>query len=436
MRSAPTIFFSVGEPSGDEHAAHLIRELRRQCPGLKAVGYGGPRMAEAGCELHTDLTRLAVMWILHALVNLSKFLELARRADRYFRQSRPDAVVLVDYPGFNWWIARRAKRHGIPVFYYSPPQVWAWARWRVHKMRRLVEHVLSGLPFEVAWLRARGVQATYVGHPFFDDSDAETLDEGFLAREQANPRRLVTILPGSRTQEVASNLPWLLKAAARIHEAAPEVRFAIAGYKPHQAEMARRMLVGIQLPIEVHAGRTPELIRAAHACIAVSGSVSLELLEQQKPTVVLYQITRFANMLRKVFLRVKYITLVNLLAAENIADEDLKPYDPAQPDAENVPFPEYLTAVDKSQQIAAHVIEWLRDDAAYRRRVDQLAALSAKVGQSGAAKKAASYILAELEHVVEPDQRPTDCVPATEIPPPHFLRPRTAQPHSQRGPFC
>ena len=113
-------------------------------------------MASAGCQLHADLTALAVMWFLRVLLNIHKFLALAGRADRYFRHHRPDAVVLIDYPGFNWWIARRAKAHGIPVFYYAPPQIWAWASWRVKKMRRFVDHVLCSLPFEASWFaRAR-----------------------------------------------------------------------------------------------------------------------------------------------------------------------------------------------------------------------------------------------------------------------------------------
>ena len=164
-----TIFFSAGEPSGDLHGANLIRQLRRLRPEVKCVGYGGPEMAAAGCELHADLTVLAVMWFLRALLNLHKFLALASRADRYFRHQRPDAVVLIDYPGFNWWIARRAKAHGIPVFYYCPPQIWAWGSWRIKKMRRSVDHVLCALPFEATWFRRNGCRATFVGHPFFDE---------------------------------------------------------------------------------------------------------------------------------------------------------------------------------------------------------------------------------------------------------------------------
>ncbi len=142
------IFFSVGEPSADLHGANLMRAIQVRRPGVEFVGYGGPLMAAAGCDLHCDLTALAVMWFLRVLLNLHKFLDLASRADRYFRHQRPDAVVLIDYPGFNWWIAKRAKAHGIPVFYYTPPQIWAWGSWRVKKMRRFVDHVLCSLPFE------------------------------------------------------------------------------------------------------------------------------------------------------------------------------------------------------------------------------------------------------------------------------------------------
>ena len=289
-----TIFFSVGEPSGDLHGANLIRQLQERCPDIKTVGYGGPKMAEAGCQLHADLTALAVMWFARVLLNLHKFLDLGSRADRYFRHHRPDAVVLIDYPGFNWWIARRAKVHGIPVFYYSPPQIWAWARWRVKKMRRFVDHVLCGLPFEEEWLRRHGCNATFVGHPFFDEVLRHPYDEQFIAehREKKRPGTgpffggescsatqtsaenmdlspsvppvdskvkgpLVAILPGSRTQEVTHNLRWFLKAAAIVHQKVPDARFALAAFKPHQAEIARTLIEQSGLPIEICVRKTP-----------------------------------------------------------------------------------------------------------------------------------------------------------------------------------
>ncbi len=448
-----TIFFSVGEPSGDLHGANLIRQLRERCPDIQAVGYGGPKMAEAGCQLHADLTSLAVMWFARALLNLHKFLALGSRADRYFRHHRPDAVVLIDYPGFNWWIARRAKFHGIPVFYYSPPQIWAWARWRAKKMRRFVDHVLCGLPFEEAWLRERGCNATFVGHPFFDEVRRYPYDERFIEElrasscdpgvgwdksaqshqeigenawwdcadlshptvtascDQAGERRdapsppaplpkgegrrgpLVAILPGSRTQEVTHNLQWFLKAAAIVHQKVPGVRFALASFKTHQAEMARPMVEQSGLPIEIFVGKTPEIMRAADCAMSVSGSVSLELLYHATPTVILYWISRPAYFVQGLFRKVKYITLVNLLSADGLEDEDLTPYDPSQADADRVLFPEYLTHEDKSEQIAGHIVEWLTDPAKREARVEALRALRDRVAHGGASDRAADYIL-------------------------------------------
>src|SRR5262245_55396410 len=121
------IFLSAGEPSGDLHAANLIHELKRQRSDIEFVGFGGEHMKANGCRLLYPLCELAVMWFARVLANAHTFLSLVSRADRYFRHHRPDAVILIDYPGFNWWMARRAHFHGIPVFYFVPPQLWAWA---------------------------------------------------------------------------------------------------------------------------------------------------------------------------------------------------------------------------------------------------------------------------------------------------------------------
>ncbi len=410
------IFFSVGEPSGDLHGANLIRQLRTQYESVEVMGYGGPRMEAAGCQLHADLTALAVMWFLRALVNLHKFWDLVSRADRFFRHHRPDAVVLIDYPGFNWWIARRAKAHGIPVFYYVPPQVWAWARWRVKKMRRLTDHVLCALPFEETFFQKHGCHATFVGHPFFDEVRGQQLDAEFLQQFSKQDGPLVTILPGSRTQEVQQNLQEFLRAAALIHAAVPNVRFAIASFKPHQAEMAREAVAASGLPVEVHVGKTPELIHLAECCMAVSGSVSLELLYQTKPTVILYRISRVAYFVQKFFRKVKYITLVNLLAADDPFCEDLTPYDPNQPDADRVLFPEYLTCEDKSSQIAAHIIQWLTDREVCAKRTAALAELKTMVAHGGASRRAAEYLLETLTTDPAPVARPHFQASATDLP--------------------
>ncbi|BBO35431.1 lipid-A-disaccharide synthase [Lacipirellula parvula] len=411
------IFFSVGEPSGDLHGANLIRAFQRRHSDWEYVGYGGPRMAAAGCKLHADLTQLAVMWIARVLVNLHKFIGLLIQADRYFRDERPDAVVMIDYPGFNWWIARRAKARGIPVIYYGTPQVWAWASHRVKKMQRFVDHVLCKLPFEEPWFRERGCNATYVGHPYFDELRNRTLDEQFVAELAKDARPLVTILPGSRTQEVELNTQSFLKAARLIAEQVPDARFAVAAFKESQAETIRKFVAEAGVKAEVYVGRTPELIHSAACCLACSGSVSLELLYHAKPSVILYQISRFGFIVQERYRRVRYITLVNLLTAKEIATpRPAHLYDANDPADARALLPEYLTRTDKSAQLAAHCVEWLTDADARWRRVAALRLLRDQHAGGGASERAADYITNVLA------SHDSGSVTAGKIPPPHMLQ--------------
>ena len=403
------IFFSVGEPSGDIHGANLIRALQKIDPTVEAVGYGGPEMASAGCRLHADLTALAVMWIARVLVNLHKFLGLLSRADRYFRHHRPDAVVLIDYPGFNWWIARRAKAHGIPVFYYVPPQIWAWGSWRIRKMRRYVDHVLCALPFETHWFQERGCNAVFVGHPFFDEVRRHELDADFVASYYDPRHPLVAILPGSRTQEVSQNLKYFLEASRLVSIQVPSARFAVACYKPAHADMAREMIREEGLSMDVFVRKTPELIRLAECCISVSGSVSIELLYHTKPTVIFYRLNRAADRIHKWFVKVKYITLVNLLVSREPFAGRSSSTVGVDTEAEEILFPEYLTSHDKSLEIALHVVGWLSDSALRQKLIDRLKKLKDEVAHGGSSAKAAAYIASAV--------RPQP----NKIPRPHFL---------------
>jgi len=317
------IFFSVGEPSGDEHAAHLIEELRWRHPDLEACGYGGPQMEAVGCDLHYQMTDLAVMGIVRVLPLLSKFVKLARDAERFFQEERPDAVVLVDFPGFNWHIAKRAKAAGIPVFYYLPPQLWAWGSWRVHRVRKYVDRVLCALPFEHDWYTEHGISAEYVGHPFFDEVAAKTLDQDFLETQQKAGGKIVGILPGSRTSEIKRNWPFMLDALWYLHSKHPEVRFLVAGYKEKYVDACRAMLEdsGYELPVEFYVGKTSEIIEAADCCLMVSGSVSLEMLARQTPAAVMFKIDWFETLLKWLLVRVKYISLPNLIADRMVLPE-------------------------------------------------------------------------------------------------------------------
>jgi lipid-A-disaccharide synthase len=373
------LFISAGEPSGDIHAAGLIRALRKIRPEVEVVGFGGPEMKEAGATLLFPLVDLAVMWFLRVLLNLGKFFKLADQAEAYFRDQKPDAVVLIDYPGFHWHIARRARKWGIPVIYYVPPQIWAWGGWRIKKVKRTVDEVLCSLPFEPAWYQARGyANAHYVGHPFFEEQGDRPIDQAFVDAQSSDPRPVVAILPGSRTQEVTRNLPIMLSAAKRLSATLPDARYAVACLHERHRALAAEIVAesgvtGIDLAI--HAGKTAEIIRLARVAWAVSGSVGLELMLEALPTVVLYKVSRFDLLVARRFIRSKYISLVNLLADAEV-------------------FPEYLTPVDVSPELASWAHRWLSEPDARASASRALADLRDRVAQPGAADRAAARVVA------------------------------------------
>lgn len=413
------IFFSVGEPSGDLHASNLIRRLKSHDPAIECVGYGGPKMAAEGCQLHFELTGLAVMFISKVLANLRLFFGLIGAADRYFRSHQVDAVVLIDYSGFNWWIARKAKRNGIPVFYYGVPQVWAWGPWRIRKIRKFVDHILCKLPFEEAWFAAKGCRAQYVGHPYFDELNDQHLDSSFIDQLEINQQPVLTLLPGSRDQEVVNSLPILLDAAEIVARHVQNIRVFVACYNKKQYQIAERIIqqhrsigmkadrvnsdsdntqvgLNVELDVELFHSRTPELMKAATVCLACSGSVSLELLYHRKPTVIVYKIAPWAMLVQAVLIRVRYITLVNLIAAEEIRRRSWRPYDPDADTADAV-MPEYLTSANPAKLVAGHLINWIQNPQKRKSTVQRLDQLAKKYGQPGASAKVADYILQELD---------------------------------------
>ncbi len=391
------VFLSAGEPSGDHHAALLARALRERCPDVECVGLGGPQMAAEGVDLVADMTKLAVMWFLRVILSIHRFVDLARRAERSFLDHRPAVCVLVDFPGFHWWLAWRAKRHGIPVVFYCPPQIWAWASWRKEKMRRLVDHVLAPLPFEHEWFRAEGIDSTLVGHPFFDEA-------GHAIPQAAEPNLpsgrgpLVLLLPGSRGQEISANLPSLLRGGEIVASRVPDARFVVAVLHDRHAEVVRGLIGAAGgSAVEVVAGKTRSLMAEASCAMAVSGSVSLELLAARLPAVILYRIGGFAYIVQSWFRHARFITLVNLMAVPDpilpvrgvFSPPTVVP--PADPDAI---YPEYLAVGDPAERAAEHVVSWLTDAAARRSVVERLDEVAARVARSGSASRAAAAVLA------------------------------------------
>lgn len=380
------IFFSVGEPSGDQHAALLIRTLRRQQPQLIAEGFGGPQMAAEGAELLYPLTDLAVMGIFQVLPLINKFRGLVRQAREHLARQRPDVVVLVDFPGFNWWIASAAHELGIPVIYYMPPQLWAWASWRIRKVRKYVDLVLSGLEFETDWYRSRGIAAHYVGHPFFDEVAEHPLDQDFMAglrspfgRSPDNRSQLVALLPGSRRQEVERCWPLQLELVKRLQPLWPGVRFAVANYRETQLDFCQALMQD-QLPdspIEFHTGRTSEIIAAADLAVMVSGSVSLEILARKTPAAVIYACGPATYCIGRCLVNIKHMSLPNLIEGRELLPEHL------------------FVGRDRRplQRLEQTVQNWLTNPAELARSRADLERLSQRVGQPGGTQRTAAAIL-------------------------------------------
>lgn len=444
------IFFSVGEPSGDLHASNLILDLKKQfderqdcdqgSPLLNAndsasiefTGFGGPKMAAVGCELLEDLTQHAVMFLSGVISKYAKFRRLLKDADKVFASEPIDLVVLIDYSGFNWHIAKAAKKRGIPVVFYGIPQMWAWAPWRVRKMRRNVNLGICKLPFEKKWLEDRNCEAEYVGHPFFDEMDRQVIDQHYVSafrtknrlhadtsgdssvdlsngvsNEEAsgeigidpthggNQKDLVTILPGSRVQEIKNCLPIFLRAAEKINKKRPETEFVVSCLNEDQKKLALEIQTteNVGIDVQIEGGRTPELVHLAKCCMACSGSVSLELMHREKPTVIYYRLPKLFFAMQKLFLRIKYITLVNLLWSKSIKRNGMSVYDPDSSSAEQLPFPEYLSTVDKSTEIAGQIVRLLNDPTVYLERKSMLQSLKQQYGDSGASRRAAAVIM-------------------------------------------
>jgi len=375
----PRLFFSVGEPSGDVHGANLIRALREKCPTISVRGFGGDKMVDAGLQSDFDLTTLAVVGFAEVLPKLREFFRVADIAEDVFRKGLVDGVVLIDFPGFNWHIAKRAKKYGLPVYYYLPPQLWAWGSWRIKKIRKYVDRVLCNIPFEKEWFESRGVAVDYVGHPFFDVVYSQPLDQNFLNQWREAPALQVGVLPGSRQHEVHRIWPLQLEIIRRIHDEFPSVRFLVAALKDQHAEWCRSQIHGTdeRLPIEIFSAKTSEIISLADCVLTKSGSVSLELMAREKPTVVLYQVSNLTYVLGKMLTRLKSMTLPNMIAGETI-------------------MPEFLAAGKSKiavKQAEVALADLLRNPESRQRQKDSLKKLAKDFAQPGASNKAAELLL-------------------------------------------
>ena len=218
----PQILVVAGEASGDDHAARLVAAIREFCPDAEFLGVGGEEMRAQGVRILTPASELAVVGLMEVVGHLPAIWQALRSIGRVLKTARPDLVILVDFPDFNFWVARLAKYYRVPVLYYISPQVWAWRTYRVRTLARLTDRLVVIFPFEAEFYRAQGVTVDYVGHPFRETLPPLTDRRTFLLGHNLDPEALtIALLPGSRAGEIERHLPAMLKAAKLISPGHP-----------------------------------------------------------------------------------------------------------------------------------------------------------------------------------------------------------------------
>ena len=317
----------AAELSGDLLGAGLIQALQQRFPQARFEGIGGPRMIAAGCHSLFPMERLSVMGLVEVLRHLPELLGIRRRLVRHFRDNPPDLFIGVDAPDFNLGLERKLKQSGIPTVQYVCPSVWAWRTWRVKKIRRSADLVLCLLPFEKPFLEQHRIRAADIGHPLADEIPLEIDTEAARARiGLAGDGRVVALLPGSRMSEVRSLTSDFLRAAQRCLEREPSLRFVVPLASRRIRDWFEQQLrqIAPALPVTLLDGNSRDAMAAADVVLAASGTATLEALLLKRPTVVAYRVHLLTYEIGQRLLRllkIKYVSLANLVAGEGLAPE-------------------------------------------------------------------------------------------------------------------
>ena len=363
----------AGEDSGDFHGANLVKALRRREPGIRISGIGGRLMQEAGVELVFDSEKLAVVGIFEVLERLPQIWRGRQSICRHLQQQRPDLLVLVDFPDFNLnLVAPYARRLKIPIIYYISPQVWAWRRHRVRQINRLVKEILVILPFEEEFYRRHGVAARYVGHPLLDEFAA------FTPGPEQTRKNTIALIPGSRRGEIRRLLPLMLTAARLYQRRHPETRFIIpaapsvdpafiAGFIPRAGK------AGIEI-VRKPLARTLEKVSGA---LVASGTATLETALAEVPMIVVYKVNRISYELGRRLISVPFISLVNLIANEEVV-------------------PELIQHEARPEVISAAMRRCFDDAGRRAATIRKLRLIKDRLGRPGGADRAAEAILNSL----------------------------------------
>lgn len=368
------IMMSAGEASGDMHAAAVAAELKRIMPEADIFGMGGADMRKSGVRIIYDIENLGIIGVVEVIRHIPFFFRLRAFLKKAMVEEKPDVLVCVDYPGFNMKLAHVAKELGIPVIYYIAPTIWAWNKGRAKNIVRDVEQVASIFPFEAEAYRKAGARVTFVGHPLADTVRPSMSFEEAMTYFHGDPsRKRVLLMPGSRKNEVAGLLPMMLEAAKRL-EKKERCQFFI----PRASTIPKDMLLGIigntSLSIEITEGHQYDLMHICTACVASSGTATLETALMELPTVLVYRLAPVTWFLANLLVHVKYAGLPNLLLNREVT-------------------PELLQDRANAENIVSILLPWLEDEKKREENVKEIREVRKALGSGGAVHRVAELII-------------------------------------------
>ena len=327
MQNIHSIYISAGESSGDLLGANLARALLQKNPNLKLTGMGGPRMQDTGVSIQFNAEKFAVIGVIEVIKHLPLIISTLRAIKKYLTATKPELIILIDFPDTHFRIMKMAKKLNIPVLYYVSPQIWAWRSGRIKQIQQYVNHMAVLFSFEAKIYQAAKVPVTFVGHPLAE------LAKPTLSKIEAydffhldSDRPIVALFPGSRHSEMENHLSIIIESVEKIKEKKPDTQFVLVLANHFDENKIRALLPA---DITIIRNHLYDLLQITQAAIAVSGTVTLEIALMQVPLCIIYKMSAASFWFAKQLIRVKNIGLCNIVAEKSVAKEfiqtDVKP---------------------------------------------------------------------------------------------------------------
>ncbi len=369
------VLIIAGEASGDLHAAHLVEAMKRLNPDMAFSGIGGEKMEKAGVTILVPASEMAVVGLTEVFSKLRIILNAAKLIKAIIKNDKPDLLILIDFPDFNLHIAKTAKRFFTPVLYYISPQVWAWRRGRIRKIAKRVDRMAVILPFEKDCYSKTDLKVDYVGHPLLDEWNPQAqYDSALIKTSEAREKMVIGLLPGSRKEEIRNMLPVMVGAVNILKERFPHLKCVLPLAPGIEKVFVQAFMDHCHGEIEPVKGNIYEVLSGCQLALVTSGTATLETAVAGIPMVIIYKVSHLSYWIGRMFIKVPFIGLVNLVADESVA-------------------PELIQQDVTAERLAQEAFKFLDNPEVMENAIHQLRSVREKLGQGGASERTAEIAL-------------------------------------------